>query len=90
MGGNKQLAEKTWADFKKSCVTSYALPEPPGFNILTFPNFHLNEINEGVGVAFLQKKDIPHVHIYVHVRIDCFLVGGGGYFTQDTPKYGPS
>ena len=55
-----------------------------------FPNFHLNEINEGVGVDFLQKKDIPHVHIYVHVRIDCFLVGGGGYFTQDTPKYGPS
>ena len=34
MGGNKQLTEKTWADFKKSCVTSYALPEPPGFNIL--------------------------------------------------------
>ena len=50
-----------------------------------FPNFHLNEINEGVGVAFLQKKDIPHVHIYVHVRIDCFLVGGGGYFTLKTP-----
>ena len=43
-----------------------------------FPNFHLNEINEGVGVAFLQKKDIPHVHIYVHVRIDCFLAGGAG------------
>ena len=21
MGGNKQLAEKTWADFKKWCVT---------------------------------------------------------------------
>ena len=28
-------------------------------------------------VDFLQKKNIPHVHIYMHVRIDCFLVGGG-------------